>query len=144
MPIKTRLANKPIQDSLGYVLATLTDIVEVDDSDYSDSIKFIFESEGTQKSINFTLYTGVTINPDKYPIDGKKEDFNKLTKLILSLKLIDESKLKSLKSEDCDPIIEELTNLKGSQFKFKLSKSTNKKQLFPTIDLSTIELVTEE
>ena len=144
MPIKTRLANKPVQDALGYVFATLTDIVEVDDSDYSDSIKFIFESEGTQKSINFTLYTGVTINPDKYSIDGKKEDFNKLTKLILSLKLIDESKLKSLKSEDCDPIIEELTNLKGSQFKFKLCKSTNKKQLFPTIDLSTIELVTEE
>jgi hypothetical protein len=139
MALKPRFANLPKIDENGFVNAEIVEIVycDAEESEYEkEQLLFNFIADGVRKSINFKLWTGTVISPEKYDT-GKTTDYNKLTKLLLNLKVLDLATLKKTfdSGKDCDIDIESLVGIK---VQFKLKKA---KQGLSTIDLDTIKTV---
>lgn len=125
MALKVKSANRPIYDAEGFIVASLESVLMLDaeDSEFdSEQFLFNFVAEGLRKSINFKLWTGTKINPDKYSTeDSKDKKYNKLTQLCLNLNVLNTSDLEALaegKELDID-----LEKLEGMQVKFKLNKA---------------------
>jgi len=139
MALKAKLANKPVTDDNGYVSAELI-CVEFQDSDENDfeqeQFCFNFNVPGSQKDILMRLWTGTKINPDKFT-EGKKSNYNKLTRVCLALGLIDPASLPNVSAEECQAI--DLEGLAGSKVKFKLQKSIKAKGL-NVIDIDSLAM----
>jgi len=143
MAIKPKMANSPVIDDLGYAHGQLADITETTyidpkTGDESDQFQFDFIVEGKIKPINMKIWTGTKVSPDKQDYTNpKKPNHSKLTRLCISLGLIEKD---SLDDPDSIEILgDSLVECKGKQVKFKLLKSDSKG--LSTIDLDTIRLV---
>ena len=144
MPLKAKIANKPITDSKGYVSGIIENILDIPEREekqgkktikYAAQFEFVIKSDGSHKPITFHFWVGQNLNSDKFLVEDK-EDFNRLTRLCLNLGLILESDLPEIKDSE----LPDLESLEGRQIRFKLEASkTNKSLLIP--DISSIELV---
>ena len=137
MALNPSIGNTIKLDADGYAAAELTAIsrLEASESDYGkEQFLFTFSVDGTRKTINLKLWTGVTLSLDKFSF-GFGEDYNKLTRLLLNLEAITKEQLVEAhrKGEDI-PI--DLSDLIGSKMKFKPSKNIRSKEL--EINLYTI------
>lgn len=145
MSLKPRLSNSPIVDSDGYTTGIVAEIIFLEDgeSEYSgEQYEFNIAIRGTQKDINLKIWTGVKINPEQYST-GKSKEFNKLTRLCITLGLVSVTELKAIKTEaDLDKLGlgEKLESLKGRSLRFKLVKNPKGKGL-SQIDLDSLELI---
>ena len=146
MAINISRAGKVVTDSEGYVIATLDSITEESKVNgggkKSLQLEWIFKIPTTKNVADKYLWTGVTVNSDRnyYPIDAegvvsKNPEYNKLTQLLLTLKLISEEELHS--DEEIDLDIESLISKK---FKFKVIPNKVKPGL-SDIDITTIQLI---
>jgi len=145
MAIKTKLANKPLQNEDGTITATLVAIETIDASESEfdqEQLKFTFEVPGKIRPINMSFWTGTMINPDKYvSASGSKPEYNKLTKVLLALEVFTEAELKDITEELNDELGEKLESLVGTQVSYTLTKSSKLKTL-PQIDLSSLKPLT--
>ena len=86
------------------------------------------------------FWTGQNINSEKFELDGdeKNTDYNRLTRLLLNMGLLDAKKLTELdkaKLEDSDIDLEVLI---GQKIEFKMNKSIKRKGL-SVIDIKSIK-----
>ncbi len=143
MPLKPALANTVKPDSAGYVMGELSSITELDSSESEyDSEQYLFDFivQGTIKPVVFKLWTGVKLNSEKSDFSRSKDgDYNRLTRLCLSLGLITPQDLKSLDDDKLTAIGEALDGLVGKKIKFKLIRNLKKNGL-GQIDLDSIKL----
>ncbi len=144
MALKPRMANTPITDSEGWIEAELSDVtyLEADESEYErEQYLFDFLAQGSQRPINFKIWTGTSLNADRYQNGNgsKTAELNKLTRLCISLGLSNEKQLKEAQSKGQEVDID-LEALKGSKVRFKLQKSAKNRGL-SQIDIDTVKLV---
>jgi hypothetical protein len=142
MAIDPRMLNALKVDNSGFATGELTAITDVDSSESNydrEQYEFEFVVNATKKPLIIKLWTGVTLSGEKYAIDGKKSDYNKLTRLLLNLEVITKEQLVEAhrKGEDI-PI--SLDSLIGTKIKFKPLKTAKSKGL-SQIDLSTLEVL---
>jgi hypothetical protein len=139
MVLKAKMANKLKTDDNDYVLGIITDIqfIDEDSSDYErEQFCFLIECEGTKKPIILKHWTGTVINGDNQSNNG---DYNKLTRLLLQLGIIDELSLKSA-YRDGQEMMVDIESLKGQKVRFKTAKIAKLRGL-SQLDPLTIELV---
>jgi hypothetical protein len=139
MALKAKMANKLKTDDNGYILGTITDIqfIDADESDYErEQFCFLIESEGTKKPIILKHWTGTIINGDNQSNNG---DYNKLTRLLLQLGVIDEVSLKRA-YKNGEEMMVDIEELKGLAVRFKTAKSAKLRGL-SQLDPLTLELV---
>lgn len=141
MALKAKVANSLKVDENGFVNAELADITLLDasESDF-DKEQFLFDfiAEGALKPVNLKLWSGTTLNPEKFN-DGKVTDYNKLTKICIQLGLVSENDLLEALKAGIEPDIN-LDTLIGLKVKFKITKSMKSKGL-SQIDLNTLQPV---
>lgn len=127
MALKAKVANKVDSDSQGYVEGTILSVLECDEKTeivkgkeitYAEQFEFQIESIGTIKPVIYRIWTSQKINNEKFEIEDGVKDYNKLTRLLLQLEVIDEAALKNLNSIDVD-----VETVEGTKIKFKLEKS---------------------
>jgi hypothetical protein len=138
--IMTRIsrATKIQSDEQGFVVAELI-AIELTESQYGDQFEWVF-SVGNSKGAKSLMreWTGLSINDEKtyYPEDGDgKGEYNKLTQMLLQLKLIDLKLLKSKEEPDID-----LEKLVGKSFRFQITNDKKRPGL-KRINLKTLELI---
>ena len=142
MAFNPKVANTLKLDADGYGYGELTDIIalEASDSDYDrEQYEFSFTVNASKKPLTIKLWTGVTLSAQKFSSDGKKGDYNKLTRLLLNLEAITKEQLVDAHSEGKDIPIS-LNSLVGTKVKFKPLKTAKTKGL-SQIDLSTLEVL---
>jgi len=146
MALKAKIANKIETDSQGYVEGTIiavlpcderTEIVKSKEITYAEQFEFQIQSPGSLKPIIYRIWTGQKVNSEKFVHDEKLTDYNKLTRLLIQLQMIDEKLLNDLSAIDVD-----VEKLEGTKIKFKLEKSKTKKGL-DIPNLRSIKLVNE-
>ncbi len=131
-------ATKIQSDDQGYVVAELI-AVELTEYEYGQQLEWAFSvanSKGAKSLLR--LWTGLAINDERtyYPEDGDgKGEYNKLTQLLLQLKLIDQKLLKSTEEPDID-----LEELVGKSFRFQVTPD-KKRPALKNINLKTLEIV---
>lgn len=152
MPLKAQIANKIVADDNGYTVGTIIDINEVEertekegkkDVYYAPQFEFLVEVQGTKKSTRMRFWTGKKINSELFENEETgKEDYNRLTRLILNMGLIDNAKLIEYDKADVEESEVELDVLKGQKIRFKMDKSIKRKGL-SVINISSIEPLKE-
>lgn len=144
MSLKAKVANKIETDDQGYVEGTIISVLECEEKTevvkgkevtYAEQFEFQIQSKGTIKPIIYRIWTSQKINSEKFEIDEGVKDYNKLTRLLLQLQMIDESALKNLNSIDVD-----VESVEGTKIKFKLEKSKKTRGL-NVPNLRSIKLV---
>ena len=149
MVLKAKIANKIVADDSGYTTGEIIDINEIDEHSekegkkevaYSSQFEFLIAVEGTKKQTLLRFWTGQNINSEKFELDGdeKNTDYNRLTRLLLNMGLLDAKKLTELdkaKLEDSDIDLEVLI---GQKIEFKMNKSIKRKGL-SVIDIKSIK-----
>ena len=149
MVLKAKIANKIVADDSGYTTGEIIDINEIDEHSekegkkevaYSSQFEFLIAVEGTKKQTLLRFWTGQNINSEKFELDGdeKNTDYNRLTRLLLNMGLLDAKKLTELdkaKLEDSDIDLEVLI---GQRIEFKMNKSIKRKGL-SVIDIKSIK-----
>lgn len=143
MGLKAKFTNKPVIDDNGYCNAVLANItlIEADESEFDrEQFQFNFTAKGTRKDIKFIVWTGTTINDEKYtPNDRKKAKYNKLTQICLALGAISSEKLREA-GKNSNTFELDLSQLKNIPVRFKLTK--NQKRLgLHSIDLESLERI---
>lgn len=144
MALKARMANKLKIDDDGYVTGIITDIQFIDsnESEYErEQFCFFVECDGTKKSIVLRHWTGTVINGDKV---SNNNDYNKLTRFLLQLKVISETELEKAYKSGEDLMVD-IESLKGTKIRFKPVKSAKLRglsQLDP-MTLEPVETTTE-
>lgn len=146
MALKAKIANKVESDAQGYVEGTIISVLECDEKTeiikgkevtYAEQFEFQIESTGTIKPVIYRIWTSQKINNEKFELEDGVTDYNKLTRLLLQLQIIDETALKDLSSINVD-----VESLEGTKIKFKLEKSKKTRGLsIPNI--RSIKLVEE-
>ena len=151
MVLKAKIANKIVADDSGYTTGEIIDINEIDEHSekegkkevaYSSQFEFLIAVEGTKKQTLLRFWTGQNINSEKFELDGdeKNTDYNRLTRLLLNMGLLDSKKLTELdkaKLEDSDIDLEVLI---GQKIEFKMNKSIKRKGL-SVIDIKSIKSI---
>lgn len=120
MALRPRMSNTPKLDDKGFCMnGQLEDInyFTEEESEFERAgFTFSFGCDGSQKRLLLKVFTGDSIRATKDKVDGKKEDYNKLTKICLKMGLFSEKELKDLTdTPDLDSLI-------GASVKFKLKK----------------------
>ena len=127
-----RTANKPVIDSKGFCVGTISDLVLTDVRTekingklikFSPQWEFVVVSNGTTKPITFRFWTGTTLS-----LDLVDDRLNKLTTVLTRLNLVKTSEI----VEGFEFDLEKLIDL---QIKFKLEKTDKKLE---KIDLNSI------
>lgn len=149
MVLKAKIANKvSVEDNgltIGEIIA-IEDIEERTDKEgkkevfYASQFEFQIVVKGTKKDILLRFWTGQNINSEKFEIEGDEmsTDYNRLTRFLLNMGLLDAKKLTELdkaKLEDSDI---DLEVLKGLKIQFKMNKSIKRKGL-SVIDIKSIK-----
>jgi len=149
MVLKAKIANKIVADDNGYTTGEVIDINEIDEHSekegkkdvfYASQFEFLIKVEGTKKDTLLRFWTGQNINSEKFEVDGdeKLTDYNRLTRFLLNIGLLDAKKLTELdkaKLEDSDIDLEVLI---GQKIQFKMNKSIKRKGL-SVIDIKSIK-----
>lgn len=134
MALKAKIANKVQTNDKGLVEGTIISVLEVEERTeiekgkevyYPAQFEFQIESEGSQKTVTYRIWTRQTFNNEKYEKADGKQDYNTFTRLMLQLQMIKESDLKDLDS---------LTNIdveacEGLKISFELEPSQKNKGL---------------
>ena len=151
MVLKAKIANKIVADDNGYTTGEIIDINEIDEHIekegkkevfYACQFEFLIKVVGTKKDTLLRFWTGKNINSEKFEIDGdeKNTDYNRLTRFLLNMGLLDAKKLTELdkaKLEDSDIDLEVLI---GQKIEFKMNKSIKRKGL-SVIDIKSIKSI---
>lgn len=149
MVLKAKIANKIVADDNGYTTGEIIDINEIEEHTvkegkkeifYASQFEFLIKVVGTKKDTLLRFWTGQNINSEKFEIDGDEmlTDYNRLTRFLLNMGLLDAKKLTELdkaKLEDSDI---DLEVLKGLKIQFKMNKSIKRKGL-SVIDIKSIK-----
>ena len=146
MSLRAKIANTIKTDSKGYAIAEIADItfISKDESEFensSDQVQFDFLCDGLISPILLKIWTGLNLNAEKYN-NGKKEEFNKFTKICTNLGLITIKEIAELQKTGKEPDID-IESLKGIKVKYKPTKNLKTKGL-STIDLDTLEVVEQK
>ena len=149
MVLKAKIANKIVVDDSGYTTGEIIDINEMDEHSekegkkeiiYSSQFEFLIKLEGTKKDIVMRFWTGQNINSEKFELDGdeKNIDYNRLTRLLLNMGLLDAKKLTELDKAKLENSDIDLEVLIGQKIEFKMNKSIKRKGL-SVIDIKSIK-----
>jgi hypothetical protein len=134
MALKAKIANKVESDAQGYVEGKIITVLDVEETTkiekgkeiiYAAQFEFQIEAQASQKPILYRIWTGQTLNNEKYELDDGTKDYNKFTRLMLQLELVDEKELK----EKLGSININVDDAEGMSIKFKLEKSRKTKGL---------------
>jgi hypothetical protein len=149
MVLKAKIANKIVSDDndliIGEIIA-IEDIEEHTDKQgkkeifYASQFEFQIVVNGTKKDILMRFWTGQNINSEKFESDDDVEDYNRLTRFLLNIGLLDSKKLAELDKAKIAESDIELDSLIGQKIEFKLNKSIKRKGL-SVIDIKSIKPV---
>lgn len=152
MALKAKIANKIQTENNGFTIGEIIAIEEVEEHTEKEGKKEIFFKsqfefqvavKGTKKDILMRFWTGQKINSEQFEDEESgTSDYNRLTRFLLNLGLLDSKKLAELdkaKIEDSDI---ELDSLIGRKIQFKMVKSIKRKGL-SIIDIKSIKPVKE-
>lgn len=127
MALKAKIANKIETDAQGYVEGVIISVLECEEKTevikgkevtYAEQFEFQIESTGSIKPIIYRVWTSQKVNNEKFEIEDGLSDYNKLTRLLIQVGMIDEKALETLNIIDVD-----VEKLEGTKIKFKLEKS---------------------
>jgi hypothetical protein len=148
MVLKAKIANKIIADDNGYTTGEIIDINEIDEHSekegkkevfYSPQFEFLIAVEGTKKQTLLRFWTGQNINSEQFEVEGDdKTDYNRLTRFLLNMGLLDSKKLAELDKAKIAESDIELDSLIGQKIQFKMNKSIKRKGL-SVIDIKSIK-----
>lgn len=148
MPLKAKIANKIVADDKGYTTGEIIDINEIDEHSekegkkevtYASQFEFLIAVDGTKKQTLLRFWTGQNINSEKFENEGDEStDYNRLTRFLLNMGLLDAKKLSELdKAKEAEI---DLESLRGRKIQFKMNKSIKRKGL-SVIDIKSIKPV---
>lgn len=149
MPLKAKVANKIVSNDNGYTTGEIIDVNEIDEHTekegkkevtYSSQFEFLVAVEGTKKQTLLRFWTGQNINSEKFEDETGTSDYNRLTRFLLNMGLIDSKKLAELDKAKIDESDIELDSLIGQKIEFKMNKSIKRKGL-SVIDIKSIKPV---
>jgi len=150
MPLKAKVANKIVSNDNGYTTGEIIDVNEIDEHTekegkkevtYSSQFEFLVAVEGTKKQTLLRFWTGQNINSEQFEDDQTgNSDYNRLTRFLLNMGLIDSKKLAELDKAKIDESDIELDSLIGQKIEFKMNKSIKRKGL-SVIDIKSIKPV---
>ncbi|CAD5986206.1 hypothetical protein [Planktothrix agardhii] len=148
MVLKAKIANKIVSDDNGYTTGEIIDINEIDEHSekegkkevfYSSQFEFLIAVEGTKKQTLLRFWTGQNINSEQFEVEGDdKTDYNRLTRFLLNMGLLDSKKLAELDKAKIAESDIELDSLIGQKIQFKMNKSIKRKGL-SVIDIKSIK-----
>ena len=149
MVLKAKIANKIVADDNGYTTGEIIDINEIEEHTvkegkkeifYASQFEFLIKVEGTKKDTLLRFWTGQNINSEKFEIEGddKTTDYNRLTRFLLNMGLLDSKKLAELDKAKLEESDIELDSLIGLKIQFKMNKSVKRKGL-SVIDIKSIK-----
>jgi hypothetical protein len=146
MPLKAKIANKIVADDNGYTTGEIIDINEIDEHTekegkkeitYASQFEFLIAVDGTKKQTLLRFWTGQNINSEKFENEGDEtSDYNRLTRFLLNMGLLDAKKLAELDKAKESEI--DLEALRGRKIQFKMNKSIKRKGL-SVIDIKSIK-----
>ncbi len=152
MALKAKIANKIVTDDNGLTIGEIIGVEEIEERTekegkkeitYAAQFEFLVSVEGTKKATLLRFWTGININSDKFENeDTGTSDYNRLTRFLLNMGLLDAKKLSELDKAKIDDSEIDLESLKGQKIQFKMNKSIKRKGL-SVIDIGTIEPVKE-
>lgn len=134
MALKAKVANKVVTTESGLVEGTIIRVLEVEERieiekgkevKYRAQFEFRIESEGSQKSITYRLWTGQSFNNEKLREKDKIQDYNDFTRLMLQLEAISESDLKELTNPKLTDF--DVESVEGLKIQFELEPSKKPK-----------------
>ncbi|MEG3922913.1 hypothetical protein QUA07_27925 [Microcoleus sp. T3_A4] len=150
MPLKAKIANKIVADDKGYTTGEIIDINEIDEHSekegkkevtYASQFEFLIAVDGTKKQTLLRFWTGQNINSEKFENEGDDTtDYNRLTRFLLNMGLLDAKKLSELDKAKIDDSEIDLEALRGQKIQFKMNKSIKRKGL-SVIDIKSIKPV---
>jgi hypothetical protein len=148
MVLKAKIANKIVADDNGYTIGEIIDINEIDEHTekegkkeiaYSSQFEFLIAVEGTKKQTLLRFWTGQNINSEQFENEGDEtSDYNRLTRFLLNMGLLDAKKLSELDKSKLDDSEIDLETLRGQKIQFKMNKSIKRKGL-SVIDIKSIK-----
>ena len=149
MVLKAKIANKIVADDNGYTTGEIIDINEIEEHTvkegkkeifYASQFEFLIKVEGTKKDTLLRFWKGQNINSEKFEIEGddKTTDYNRLTRFLLNMGLLDSKKLAELDKAKLEESDIELDSLIGLKIQFKMNKSVKRKGL-SVIDIKSIK-----
>jgi len=148
MPLKAKIANKIVADDNGYTTGEIIDINEIDEHTekegkkevtYASQFEFLIAVEGTKKQTLLRFWTGQNINSEKFENeDNDSTDYNRLTRLLINMGLLDAKKLSELDKTQLEDSEIDLESLRGQKIQFKMNKSIKRKGL-SVIDIKSIK-----
>ena len=149
MVLKAKIANKIVADDNGYTTGEIIDINEIEEHTvkegkkeifYASQFEFLIKVVGTKKDTLLRFWTGQNINSEKFEIDGDEmlTDYNRLTRFLLNMGLLDAKKLTELDKAKLEYSDIDLEVLIGQKIEFKMNKSIKRKGL-SVIDIKTIK-----
>lgn len=146
MPLKAKIANKIVADDSGYTTGEIIDINDIDEHSekegkkeisYASQFEFLIAVDGTKKQTLLRFWTGQNINSEKFENEGDETtDYNRLTRFLLNMGLLDAKKLSELDKAKESEI--DLESLRGQKIQFKMNKSIKRKGL-SVIDIKSIK-----
>ncbi|MFM6413015.1 MAG: hypothetical protein ACKPH7_00615 [Planktothrix sp.] len=149
MPLKAKVANKVATQDNGYTIGEIIAIEEIEEHTekegkkevfYASQFEFQVATKGTKKDILMRFWTGQNINSEQFEDETGTSDYNRLTRFLLNMGLIDSKKLAELDKAKIDESDIELDSLIGRKIEFKMNKSIKRKGL-SVIDIKSIKPV---
>ncbi len=136
MSLKAKIANKVKTNKNGLVEGTIIEVLEIDERAeivkgkevvYGAQFEYLLESEGSQKPIVYRIWTRQSFDNEMYANSDETKDYNKFTRLMLQLELIEETDLKDLQNPKLANFDVEAAI--GLKVQFELEPSKNVKGL---------------
>ena len=150
MALKAKIANKVATEKNGLTIGEIIAIEEIEEHTekegkkevfYASQFEFQIAVKGTKKDILMRFWTGQNINSEQFEDDQTgNSDYNRLTRFLLNMGLIDSKKLAELDKAKIDESDIELDSLIGQKIEFKMNKSIKRKGL-SVIDIKSIKPV---
>lgn len=159
---KLGFANLPIKDNEGFVRGKLTEISyktfiskekrtkkSLEDDKTYNAFVFNFEIESTgDKPIKMNIRTGTLISPEKSHIKAKgrgktkeQPEYNKLTELLLRLKIATIEEISSFDNKKTDEILKRMREANSNHIFIKSKLQIQEDGEFETLNPRTIEKI---
>jgi hypothetical protein len=150
MVLKAKIANKVSTQENGLTIGEIIAIEDIEEHTekegkkevfYASQFEFQIAVKGTKKDILMRFWTGQNINSEKFENEGgDTTDYNRLTRFLLNMGLLDSKKLAELDKAKIAESDIELDSLIGQKIEFKMNKSIKRKGL-SVIDIKSIKPV---
>ncbi|CAD5990798.1 hypothetical protein PCC9214_05850 [Planktothrix tepida] len=151
MILKAKIANKVAIEENGLTIGEIIAIEEIEEHTekegkkevfYASQFEFQIAVKGTKKDILMRFWTGQKINSEQFEDDSETSDYNRLTRFLLNMGLLDSKKLAELDKAKIEESNIELDSLIGKKIEFKMVKSIKRKGL-SIIDIKSIKPLKE-